>query len=76
MIADEYWDSLAEMTRDVDAVVLGHPVAVEQRVVDFGDGYVAVVTHVRIAVDEVLTGELAFLENGTFELETGLTTEF
>jgi hypothetical protein len=66
MIASHFWSSIGEMTRDVDLVVVGRPVAVHVR----GEGGpMWQVTVMDIEIDEVISGEPVTRDDGLIELE-------
>lgn len=71
MIADKFWESLARMTRDVDFVVVGRPVAVEERRV--GE-FPLPITIIRVEVAEVLKGHPVVGDTGTIEMSIGSTS--
>jgi hypothetical protein len=67
MIADRFWDSAGAMARQVDLVVLAHPVAVKVR--SASSYLTSDITVFEVAIDEVLRGTPVTRHDGLIELE-------
>jgi hypothetical protein len=62
---EDYWDSVAQMSNDVEVVVVGHPVAVSVRENPDRWGEFAVID---VAIDEALKGTPASAQPGIIEI--------